>query len=88
MRHVTLFAMVLAIVNMASIVSAQLLDENFDSLDVGTNMQSVEGWEGWYGDESVAGQVTDEQAHSGNHSLRFTRPVDATPFWNSPTSGN
>jgi len=88
MRHFTLLTMVLAIVSMGSIVSAQLLDENFDSLGVGTNMQSVEGWEGWYGDESVAGHVTDEQAHSGNHSLRFTRPVDATPFWNSPTSGN
>ena len=62
MRHVTLFTMVLAIVNMASIGSAQLLDENFDSLGVGTNMQSVEGWEGWYGDQTVAGLVTDEQA--------------------------
>jgi hypothetical protein len=62
--------------------------ENFDSHNVGTNMHSVEGWEGWYGDENVGGFVTDEQAYSGNRSLRFTRPVDACPYWDKITSGS
>ena len=89
MNNLRLLVVLVGVTLVASpIASAQLLDENFDSLNVGTNMQSVAGWEGWYGDESVAGHVTDEQAHSGDNSLRFTRPVDATPFWTSPTSGN
>ena len=89
MNNIRLLVVLVGVALVASpIATAQILNENFDSLAVGTNMQSVAGWEGWYGDESVAGHVTDEQAHSGNNSLRFTRPVDASPFWTSPTSGN
>ena len=87
MRHIKLFAMVLAIAGAASIASAQIVNENFDSLNVGANPHSLAGWEGWYGDAGVGGSVTDEQAYSGNHSLRFTRPVDLVPYWESPTSG-
>jgi hypothetical protein len=88
MRHVKFLTVVLAIVAMASITSAQLVDEDFDSLDVGANPHSLDGWEGWYGDASVGGSVTDEQAFSGSHSLRFTRPADLVPYWPSPGSGN
>ncbi|KPL20797.1 MAG: hypothetical protein AMJ75_11180, partial [Phycisphaerae bacterium SM1_79] len=88
MKNLKLLVVLLGVTLVAApVATAQILYENFDSLAVGTNMQSVAGWEGWYGDESVAGHVTDEQAYSGNHSLRFTRPVDASPFWTSPTSG-
>ncbi len=71
----------------APVAPAQVIDENFDSLDVGTNMHNVEGWEGWYGNESAGGYVTADQAYSGNHSLEFARPVDLVPHWERKTSG-
>ena len=72
----------------APVASAQLLDENFDSLDVGTNMHNVEGWEGWYGNESAGGYVTADQAYSGNRSLECSSPIDAAPHWKRITSGS
>ena len=62
-------------------------DQNFDSLAVGTNLQSVDGWEGWFGDETVAGLVTADQAYSGNNSMESVKPVDACPNWDRITSG-
>ena len=72
----------------AQVAPAQVVNENFDSHALGTDMHNLDGWEGWYGDAAVGGFVTDEQANTGNHSLRFTRPVDLAPYWDSITSGN
>ena len=74
-------------VNDTPVAPVPAYDQNFDSLAVGTNLQSVDGWEGWYGDETVAGLVTSAQAYSGNNSLESMKPVDACPNWDRITSG-
>jgi len=64
------------------------LIEDFDSLAVGTNMQDVDGWEGWYGDAQWAAQVTDAVAYSGTNSLEIvgTRD-DLVPNWPQQNTG-
>jgi len=71
----------------APVAPAQVIDENFDSLDVGTNVHDVEGWEGWYGDRSAGGYVTADQAYSGNHSMESMVPFDLVPNWDRITAG-
>ena len=88
MRHVKFFSMVLAIVSVSSIASAQLLNENFDSHDVGFDMANLDRWESfWYDGENGGGLVTDEQAYSGKHSLRFTGRNGLEAYWNEAGPG-
>ena len=70
------------------LVSASHSLSDFDSLAVGTNMQDVDGWEGWYGDPNWAAQVTDVVAYSGTNSLEIvgTRD-DLVPNWPQQTTG-
>jgi len=74
-------------VNDTPVAPAPAYDQNFDSLAAGTNLQSADGWEGWFGDETVAGLVTSAQAYSGNNSMESMKPVDACPNWDRITSG-
>jgi hypothetical protein len=72
-----------AIVCVSSIASAQLLDENFDSHDVGFDMSNHDRWESlWPDGKNGGGLVTDERAYSGKHSLRFTRPLNLLNYFN------
>ena len=65
-----------------------LLEEDFDSLAVGSNMHDVDGWEGWWGDAQWGASVTDAVAYSGTNSLEIvgTRD-DLVPNWPVLNSG-
>ncbi|NQV31229.1 MAG: discoidin domain-containing protein, partial [Phycisphaeraceae bacterium] len=58
------------------------LFNDFDSLAVGSSMQDVPGWEGWFGDAQWAAKITDTVAYSGSNSLEIvgTRD-DVVPNW-------
>ncbi|MCF7975080.1 MAG: discoidin domain-containing protein [Phycisphaerae bacterium] len=58
------------------------LVNDFDSLPVGSSMDGVPGWEGWFGDAQWAGNITDTVAYSGTHALEIkgTRD-DVVPHW-------
>ncbi len=65
-----------------------VLAEDFDSLEVGSGVHDLPGWEGWYGDAVWAGQVSDTVAYSGTNSLEIkgTRD-DVVPNWDLIDSG-
>jgi hypothetical protein len=65
-----------------------VLAENFDSLPVGSSMDGVPGWEGWFGDPVWAAKVVDTVAYSGTNSLEIvgTRD-DVVPNWPMVDSG-
>ena len=65
------------------------LIEDFDSLAVGTNMNDVDGWEGWQGDAQWGARVTDAVAYSGTNSLEIVGGRDdLVPYWPEVTSGD
>jgi len=64
------------------------LVENFDSLAVGSQMQGVNGWEGWFGDAKTSAKVTNAFAHSGTNSLEIVgNRDDLVPHWPQQTTG-
>ncbi|MHC4355859.1 MAG: hypothetical protein ACYS0H_24420, partial [Planctomycetota bacterium] len=64
------------------------LIEDFDSLAVGSNMQDVDGWEGWFGDLNAGARVTDAVAYSGTNSLEIVgNRDDLVPNWPQKTTG-
>ncbi len=64
------------------------LTQDFDALAVGTKMQGVSGWEGWFGDSQSSGTVTGAVAHSGTHSLELVgKRDDLAPHWPQQTTG-
>ncbi len=50
--------------------------ENFDSYPLGTVLFGVGGWSGWYGVESVAGQVSGAHSHSFPYSIEVDGGAD------------
>ncbi|NQV31293.1 MAG: discoidin domain-containing protein, partial [Phycisphaeraceae bacterium] len=58
------------------------LVNDFDSLEAGSSMHDVPGWEGWFGDAQWGAKVVDTVAYSGTNSLEIvgTRD-DVVPNW-------
>ncbi len=67
---------------------APVLVEDFDSLELGSGMHDVPGWEGWFGDAQYGAMVVDTVAYSGTQSLEIkgTRD-DVVPNWPMVSSG-
>jgi hypothetical protein len=64
------------------------LTENFDSLEVGSSMHDVDGWQGWKGDPNAGAQVTDAVAYSGTNSLEIVgNRDDLEALWPAVDTG-
>ncbi len=76
MRFVRITLLALLVLGMGAVVSASVMNEDFESYAVGSDLHGQAGWKGWDNTATAGAPVSDAYAYSGTQSVEVIGSSD------------